>query len=114
MIQTSNFANSRNLPCGAISISQGRPRFYKGAEYPPLFPPWQLIRNYKEGKIRTDTFIRKYMNQLNKLNPHEVVRDLLKISPTPVLLCWCHKDVFCHRRVVSRWLREAGYTVKEI
>ena len=115
MIRTSNYSLNAYHP-DAIGISLGVPRFYKGPTYPPLFPPPWLVNKMRMGKFTSKTFIKYYMQEvLNKLDPQQVLDDLLEISPDPILLCHCGAGSFCHRKVVAGWLKkELGCEVIEV
>lgn len=68
--------------------------------------------------VDVDEYRRRYVEQLARLDPHEIVRtieDLADGRPA-ALLCWERpRDAnFCHRGYVSAWLHnEAGLEVCE-
>lgn len=108
---TSNFAKNSNNP-DAVSISAGKPKWFKGKTYPDLYPPWDIVKRYKAGEIDNKIYTKIYNKEvLRKLYPHEVYEDL---GPNAVLLCWCGVDAFCHRKLVAKWLRLAGYDIEEL
>jgi hypothetical protein len=97
MIQTSYYQKSGSLP-NALSISQGVPKWYTGALYKKLAPPWEIVKIDNEA-----TFRRLYQEMvLSKLNPVHVADDL----EGKVLLCWELPGQFCHRRLVAEWLEK--------
>ena len=97
MIETSSYARSGSLP-NAVGISQGVPKWYKGALYKELAPPWDLVKIKDE-----ETFTRLYKERvLSTLSPLHVADEL----DGKVLLCWEAPGVFCHRRVVAGWLED--------
>ena len=60
---------------------------------------------------------------LDKLNPEDVVKELLTLagnfkgvnySPEIVLVCYEKPTDFCHRHLVADWLNEYGYDVQEL
>lgn len=106
-MQTSNFAKSGNDP-KAIAISEITPGWYHGRVYPPLFPPRNLIRNYKRGLISKEDYTMWYYKKvLARQDPYDVV-DM--VGEDAILLCWEGADKFCHRRIVAGWL-EAGLSI---
>ena len=97
MIQTSYYQKSGSLP-NAVGISQGVPKWYIGALYKKLAPPWEIVKIENEA-----TFRRLYHEMvLSKLNPVHVADDL----EGKVLLCWELPGQFCHRRLVAEWLEK--------
>ena len=97
MIQTSYYQKSGSLP-NAVGISQGVPKWYTGALYKKLAPPWEIVKIENEA-----TFRRLYHEKvLSKLNPVHVADDL----EGKVLLCWELSGQFCHRRLVAEWLEK--------
>jgi hypothetical protein len=97
MIQTSYYQKSGSLP-NAVGISQGVPKWYTGALYKKLAPPWEIVKIENEA-----TFRRLYHEMvLSHLNPVHVADDLEGM----VLLCWELPGQFCHRRLVAEWLEK--------
>ena len=97
MIQTSYYQKARSLP-NAVGISQGVPKWYTGALYKKLAPPWEIVKIENEA-----TFRRLYHEMvLSRLNPVHVADEL----EGKVLLCWELPGQFCHRRLVAEWLEK--------
>jgi hypothetical protein len=99
MIQTSYYQKSGSLP-NAVGISQGVPKWYTGALYEKLAPPWEIVKIKDEA-----TFRRLYHEMvLSHLNPVHVADEL----EGKVLLCWELPGQFCHRWLVAvstfRWI----------
>jgi len=105
---TSCFA--RYKESDGISIAVSPPKWYTGIVYPPLFPSWEIVRDFKKGGDK-DKYIEIYQaSVLNKLDPAKVYQDLVGKT----LLCWCARGAFCHRRLVADWIREnIGISVPE-
>lgn len=117
MNYTSYFANEIKLPEGVIPISIcGKAPFYwKGLEYKKLAPKYWFFKEWKknhDNNYYIENF-QKYV--LDKLNPDEVWKELnLLTDGKPfALMCYEHPDDFCHRHLVSAWLRQAGYEIEE-
>lgn len=135
MIYTSYFANIKKLPPDMItvSISAKAPSWYEGFEYKNLSPSYSILMEYKAGKDE-NLYIKRFKGEiLNKRNSGKVIEELydllddnqkylLSVCNCPswennriniCLLCYEKPDDFCHRHLVSEWLREYGYQVKE-
>ena len=100
---TSYFSKAGTLPT-AVSIARSEPPEYKGRRYIELAPPWDLIKQYKDGTINEEQYKNFYENLvLNELDPEKVYRELREDA---VLLCWEGKGKFCHRRIVADWFKK--------
>ena len=120
MIFTCNFANWKKipLPTTPISIARHPPRNWDGLEYHDLFPPKELLYLYKNGLVDEKKYAEFYKKQvLDVLSPADVVNSLYdnrkENDCAIVLLCYEHSQKFCHRHLVSKWLIEHGFVVKE-
>jgi len=86
-----------------VRISQGVPGFIKSdinLTLPELFPPWPLIKRFKNGEISFEEYTRIYIHDvLDKIDPDRIVE---KIGDGGVMLCYCQR--YCHRFIVSAWL----------
>ena len=109
-MKTSNFARSSKDP-NAVSISQGVPRWYKGRQYMPLAPSWDLVTLIKT--TGDETLYRQLYHEqvLSRLDPRQVYDDL---GPNAIMLCWESPGKFCHRRLAAEWMEEAiGIEIEE-
>lgn len=117
MIYTSNYFNPKTNNYRKISISVSTPKGY-GYDFlwKTVAPDWfELLKPYKEGIIDDEEYTRRYLIQLNgkKEQIIQEYKELLKENS--VLLCWCKKGNFCHRRILARWLEEQGFDeIKEL
>lgn len=85
-----------------ISISIGIPNNFNGEIMRELNPPEWLLYSYKNGNITEDEYSKIFYEQvLSKLNPV----DIYNKCKGKVLLCYCSKDSFCHRKIVLEWLK---------
>ena len=111
-MQTSNFSkNGKNV--FACSIAVYKPAWYRGSEYPSLFPSGNIVRLFKNGVITWEEYTEEYnKNVLAKLNPKFVFDQL----QNQILLCYCASDTqFCHRKLVANWIwKNLGIEVAEI
>lgn len=94
-----------------VSIAWRSPAFYKGPSYPKLAPPAKLVMAWKQGEITWEVYEAVYRSEvLSKLTPGIVEADLLDGT---VLLCW-ERTGYCHRHIVSEWLRDNGILCMEV
>ena len=114
MIFTSYYSNSRNFPTGVktISISIFPPKWFKadisGIE---LAPSKELLLATKRGEVSNAEYEEIYIREtLSSLNP----KDIYRKYNGGVFLCYETPEDFCHRQIVLRWLREAGFDVTEM
>ena len=117
-IFTSYYAKIKKIPNSYVLISiAGRcPDFYTGIEYKVLAPKYSFFKIYKENhdvKYYTKCFNNEV---LSHLSPDKVVEHLQSLSngKDVVLLCYEKPSDFCHRKLVARWLCDAGYDVQEL
>lgn len=75
--------------------------------YPPLAPTWEIVREYKEGKINREKYTELYLDLLvgRGKSPQEIVDELPEGA---VLLCYESPKDFCHRHVAARWLMQGA------
>ena len=84
-----------------VSISIGIPDNFNGEIMRELNPPKQLLYDYKNGLCNEDEYTERYMsNVLSQLNPLDIYNKI----KGKVILCYCGRDSFCHRRLVLKWL----------
>jgi Protein of unknown function, DUF488 len=100
---------------GRIAICRWARGFPAGFRmYKPLAPGEWF------NKVEYPEYYRRYRNQLGKLDPERVLKELKALAAPhePVLLCWerppLHRDNWCHRSIVARWFWETlGLEVRE-
>lgn len=122
MIYTTYFANLKNLPENIIpvSICGKAPNGYRGLQYKKLAPKYSFFSKWKETGDN-DYYVRCYRDEiLNTLDPCNVVTELYKLvyggrtlteedlDLSIVLVCYETPEKFCHRHLVSRWLKQNG------
>jgi hypothetical protein len=113
-IYTSSFRLSGRNPM-AVAISNGTRGYHPIRKYPPLVPPWSLVKDSRAGVIDDAAFNRTYLRQLRRLDPRRVVDDLLSGQPDAIMLCWEAPGENCHRRLAAQWLEtELGIVVPEL
>lgn len=118
MIYTSYFANLKKLPkdMTPVAICGKSPDWYKGLEYKKLAPRWWFFKEWKDGIIDNNGYIKNFYKEvLSDLDPTEVVNYILELTQgkTPVLICYEKPGDFCHRHLVADWLNKAGIKCTE-
>ena len=81
-----------------------------------LCPDSNLVNEFKETENYL-LFISSYTKQLEKLNANEVYNDIISKREGKkhiVLLCYENLYKFCHRHLLSAWLRLNGYECDEL
>lgn len=117
MIYTTYFSKLKYLPSNItpISISRFPPKGVNILEYKTLAPSPELLRSYKATGDWA-AYVSTYDNSvLSKLNPHQVVDDLLSLAKTAdiALVCFEKDYLHCHRHLVAEWLYSYGYNITE-
>ena len=131
MIFTSYFAKAKKFPENVIpiAISAIVPSWYKGLTYSKLAPDYDILMKYKCDHNEADYFKCFNDTVLKRLNPLWVLADLRILlgqddESTPInfwenpdmhvaLLCYEKPSDFCHRHMVSEWLRNYGVECRE-
>ena len=121
MIYTSYYDNIKNLPKNfvIISIAGKSPENFNGLEYKKLAPKlsfWKEWEKNKNNYFYCENFKKEV---LDKLLVDEVIKDLNNLKNTVnsegeiCLVCYEKPEDFCHRHLVSNWLKSNGYACME-
>lgn len=107
-----------DLGYAPISICGKAPDWYTGVQFKKLAPKWSFFSEWKSGKITNDEYIEHYCKEvLVSINFRTIGDDLLALvdKPKAVLLCYEKPGDFCHRHIVSYFLRNhSPYAIMEI
>lgn len=112
MIYTSYYSNReikqhRERYC-LIAISRYRPTWtaVDGAIM-ELAPTLRNLDSYKRTGNESDYTLRYWEENLKDIEPNELTDLITDLAGdrTPVLLCYERTGLFCHRHLVSKWLR---------
>lgn len=111
MIYTSYFAKIRDLNSHhviPISIALKTPYWFHGSLYKSLNPSGNILFQYRQYHDAYMYCLRYTSEILVNLDPMKVVSYLYKLSNGNdlALLCYETPDKFCHRHLVSAWLRD--------
>ncbi len=123
MILTTNYvaaAKAFNDAVYRVRISRSAPFWCPvDDEIKPLFPGEALLSGYKSGIISEDEYVQTYLAQLSK--KEDVIRgEIARVKAAAgdraiLLLCWCGKNRFCHRKVFSAWWQHlTGEEIREL
>ncbi|MDA1019074.1 MAG: DUF488 family protein [Bacteroidetes bacterium] len=85
-------------------------------EYKALAPNWKILEKLENKTINEDNFIVAYKEQLNELDPKNVLKHLNSLTGghEPIIMCQCGKTKFCHRHLIADWLEsELGIYIHE-
>ena len=86
-----------------VAISIGIPDGFNGHIIRELNPSEKLLMDYKNGRCSDEEYIERYTSDvLDKLNPIDIYNKV----KGKVMLCYCGKDKFCHRKLVIEWLKQ--------
>lgn len=136
MIYTTYFAQLRNLPPNVITISICRfpPKWFSGLEYLRLAPSWKILKKWKDSSkdyAAANDYVRQFNHEvLELLSAREVLCELQALVPGEIqtkmkvsisesddwhiaLVCYEKPSDFCHRHLISKWLRDNGIECKE-
>lgn len=126
MIYTSYFGNMKKIrkehpEISLFSIAGKTPNWFldfdKCFTYKALAPRYDWWAEWHnrfwkdpESEESKEFYTTRYLETvLSKLNPHGVSTELKRVGGDDIcLLCYETKDKFCHRHLVSRWLKNNG------
>jgi hypothetical protein len=110
MIYLSNFRTA-GKDKRAISIAAITPKWYKGEVRKDLAPPFSLVKDFKDGKKTVTEYLFEYVGKL--YTNIDFANEAERLDGK-ILLCYCDKDVFCHRAIFGLYLQaETGVEVEE-
>ena len=90
-----------------LSISRTKPEFAKSCiDIPQLFPSNKILWDYKKGKIDEMEYTSKYLDQLNELGVHRIIKMIQIFGDNVVLLCWESPEKFCHRHILADYINK--------
>lgn len=116
-IYTTYFAKLKLLPKNIvpIAICGKSPDWYTGLQYKKLAPKYDFFMKWKETKDN-EYYIRCFDKQvLQQLTVENVIQELHDMAggDTIALVCYEKPGDFCHRHLVSEWLRKNGIKCEE-
>ena len=132
-IYTGYFARLKAYPDNVLPVSVARFTPYWAAwhgkrvpEMLSLAPSAELLAEYKDKYEFTlghypEEMQDRYIASLDRLDPKTIYRDLRNLlmlydvttsEPSVILCCYETPNKFCHRRILSNWLRNHGFNVR--
>lgn len=100
-----------------LSIARYMPKNLQGdiQSLPELFPSKSLLSSYKKGKVDYENYKKIYYNEvLKNLDVKNLIKKIKTFGNKVVLVCYEKPDDFCHRHIVSHWLKYlTGYKIQE-
>lgn len=95
-----------------VAICGKSPDWYDGLEYKKLAPKYDFFKEWKYGNHKGDNeyYIKEFNSKvLSHLDIDTVISELEKLTNTKsdniILICYEKSSDFCHRHLVSDWLR---------
>lgn len=113
-VYTSYLANLKNIDTKKIipiAICGSRPATYSGLFYRSLMPKKTFFKEYKDGIIDEQGYIKAYFEKvLSLITPKKVMIDLEFLGCGKDVVLWCYEKPgdFCHRHIVKEWLSQYG------
>lgn len=91
-----------------------KPEWFSGEWFFDVAPKKELVEKYKAGEVGADQYTDIYLNYLTE-NSEKILAQVRAFDPnkTYILLCFEGPDRFCHRHVLSSWLRSKGIPCEE-
>ena len=113
-IYTSYFANLRALGKEGImpiSIARYSPKWYNGPRYTLVSPTSYMLSS----SCSHEEYLRKYADILKRLDAKQVIHAIHTMAngKDVALCCYEKPGEFCHRHLLSEWLRKNGFDVNE-
>lgn len=98
-----------------VSIARYSPHWFTGHCLKDLAPSDSLLKGYKDNRVSVEEYRKQYLQQLETVRWTDVLNRLEMIAPDGAVLC-CYEKLndFCHRHILSEYMRESGYEVAEL
>lgn len=119
-IYTSSFNFAKGLDSTkyfVVSISRFPPRWFRGFKCKEFAPSASLLRKYRNGLSKEDYTSEFMSSVMESQDVHKVFEGLaiLACRRDIVLCCFEGSDEFCHRQLVSSYVKARwGYSIKEL
>ena len=92
MLKETYKANTKNLPKGSMIIEVTRVKRH------PLSPSWKLLKEYKEGRITWEDYVRRFKNEMDNDLCRNVMKEIKEMSKNIDLYLVCYEKTYpCHR-----------------
>lgn len=92
-----------------IRASKSKPPWLDGIRIdgiPVLYPHWDLINDWKSGRITWEDYKERYLYQLSFISKEDVIKQLYDLSQGKNIIIFCYEsnDKPCHRHILAEWL----------
>lgn len=89
-----------------ISIARVTPKWFNGAICKDLAPSYDLLSRYKCATVSEEDYKFEYYKMLDLITDEVFDKLLLKFdSVNAVLLCYEKSEVFCHRHLLAKYVK---------
>lgn len=122
MIYSSHYFEPKTKGMYRVRISKTQPKGSYVEHYSKLLEPsGDILWGYKKGMVSQTEYTNRYLNYLDE-HKNLVLKELDNINhmasrsgKDAVLLCWCRRGNFCHRRILAKWYKDqTGIEIKEL
>lgn len=101
-----------------VQISNSKPTWWEYAttKLDAVIPPWNIVSDYKAGRITWAKYTDEYNYYLNNEDMEDAIGTIEKLAEAKnvVLLCWEDPTNKCHRHLFADYMNKLGIEVKEL
>jgi len=72
------------------------------AKWKLFAPTWKMVMGVKNGTMTEDQYITEYLKILDNVSIN-IWNSLFQME-TITLVCFCNKDAFCHRNILTNYI----------
>lgn len=84
------------------------------AQHPLFAPGWDIVMGYKNGRISSEQYTAEYHRRMqssyatNKPAWQQLLNHATQNNYALVLICFCATEAFCHRHLLSYYLKNVA------
>ena len=113
MLYTSYFSRQRNNKVNSLyAITVNKPSWFIGNHLKIVAPTLDLLNRYKQGITSEEEYTEEYLAMLEN-NKETILISIRSLPDESILLCYEGPGKFCHRHILSDWLRKQGIQIEE-
>jgi len=101
-VYTASHFHPKHHKAAVFSISRTQP--FNLPELKPLFPPAELLHDYKHNKIDWQQYQPIYLKHLQD-NQEEIIRIIKSLNNDITLCCWEKSPIQCHRSLAAKFIQ---------
>lgn len=105
-VKTGYFAQMKKYVAAGympIAITASVPVWYKGNSMQVFAPDWELVQDWKSGKITWDEYTERYNSMLDRRGISYALK-ILEQFENVVLICYEKPSDKCHRHLLAEYL----------